>query len=158
MADVVLPLVSTGLLDRLPNIHLVLAHGNAGWALHWLEFMDMSHYRRRHLKEFVLPNPDLLPSEYIRGHFWFTISHDRIAVGARSLFGNSQLLWASHFPLDSADWPDDRRRAIDLTDELPQADQRALLAENAALLYRLPGYEKGFSPASVEAMEKLVHF
>ena len=158
MADVALPLVTSGLFDRLPNLRLVLAHGNAGWALHWLEFMDMMYIRRRHLKEYTLPNPEMLPSQYVRQHFWFTFNHDRTAVAARNLLGGTQLLWASHFPLDTADWPDDRQRAVEMTNELPEADQRALLAENAARLYRLPGYQTGFSPTPVEAMETLVHF
>src|SRR5262249_53998088 len=37
-ADVVLPMVSSGLFDRFENVRIVLAHSDAGWAMHWLEF------------------------------------------------------------------------------------------------------------------------
>jgi predicted TIM-barrel fold metal-dependent hydrolase len=158
MADMALPLVTSGLFDRCPNVRVVFAHGNAGWAFHWLEFMDMMYVRRRHLKEFVLPNPDLLPSEYIRRNFWFTINRDRTAVVNRSLIGVSHLLWASHFPLDTANWPDDRAQAMRLTEELPADEQRALLAENTARLYRLPGYESGFDPDALATFDQLVHY
>jgi predicted TIM-barrel fold metal-dependent hydrolase len=74
----------------------------------------------------------------------------------RHLLGVSHLLWASHFPLDTADWPDDRQRAMQLTEEIPEEDRQALLAENTARLYRLPGYESGVE--ATETFTKLVHY
>src|SRR5262249_32180433 len=35
MADVVLPLIVGRVFDRNPDLKLVLAHGDAGWLLHW---------------------------------------------------------------------------------------------------------------------------
>ena len=42
MADAALPLVAAGVFDRFPDVRIVFAHGNAGWAFHWLEFMDIN--------------------------------------------------------------------------------------------------------------------
>jgi hypothetical protein len=45
-----------------------------------------------------------------------------------------------------------------VTEGLPPEDQRAILAENTARLYRLPGYEQGFATSGSETFERLVHF
>ena len=44
-----------------------------------------------------------------------------------------------------------------VTDEVLPEDRHAILAGNAARLYRLPGYEEGFAPTPFELVERLVH-
>lgn len=158
MADVALPMVVAGLFDRFPDVRLVFAHGDAGWACHWLEFLDINYVRHRHLDEYALQNVDLLPSEYVRRHSWFTFHQDRTAVKNRRKLGIEHLIWSSHFPLEDANWPDDRQQAMRLSVDLPAEDRQALFAGNTARLYRLPGFEKGFADAAVETFETLVHF
>jgi predicted TIM-barrel fold metal-dependent hydrolase len=157
MADGVLPMVAAGVFDRFPNLKIVLAHGDASWALHWLEFTDANYLRHRHLNEYALKNPDAVPSEYIRRHVWFTFHHDRPAVKNRHNLGPSHLMWGSHFAYHDANWPDDRQQAMRVTNEVPADDRHALLAGNVARLYRLPGYEKGFSAEQIKTFATLVH-
>jgi predicted TIM-barrel fold metal-dependent hydrolase len=158
MADAILPLVAGGVFDRNPDVRIVLAHGDAGWALHWMETFDILHVRQGHLAHFSLQEEGSVPSDYFRKFGWFTFHHDRTAVKSRSKIGPAHLMWASHFPHDDANWPDDRQQAMNVTAELPDADAQALLAGNVARLYRLPGYEKGFSDDEITDFEKLVHF
>jgi predicted TIM-barrel fold metal-dependent hydrolase len=158
MADVVLPLVAGRVLDRFTDLKLVLSHGDAGWAIHWLEFLDINYVRHKHLGEYALEDPDANPSDYLRRHTWFTFSHDRSAVKNRHRIGLPHLMWASHFPHDVSDWPDDRQQAMRITEELPADERQALLADNVAKLYRLPGHESGFADADHNAYEVLVHF
>jgi predicted TIM-barrel fold metal-dependent hydrolase len=158
MADAALPMVAAGVLDRFPNVRLVFAHGDAGWVFHWLEFMDINYVRHRHLSEYALADADALPSEYIRRHSWFTFHQDRSAVKNRRKLGNAHLMWASHFPFDDTDWPDDRQQAELVTAEVPADERRGLLAGNVAKLYRLPGSEDGFADAELRAFDELVHF
>jgi predicted TIM-barrel fold metal-dependent hydrolase len=157
VAATLLPLVASGVFDRYPNLRMVLAHGDAGWAFHWMEFLDNTYLRQRHLERFKLQREDAYPSEYMRRHFWFTIQQDRATVKHRDLLGPDHLLWASHFPLDASNWPDNRQQAMRVTEEIPAEDKQALLVGNAARLYRLPGYEEGISPTPFEAVERLVH-
>ncbi|HEY6533481.1 MAG TPA: amidohydrolase family protein [Acidimicrobiales bacterium] len=159
MADASLALLGSGVFERYPGVRLVLAHGDAGWAFHWLEFMDANYMRRRHLPGHRMPfaDPDALPSEYLRRHCWFTFHQDRTVLKNRALMGTSHLLWASEYPLDGTDWPEDRGQAVRTTDGLDTEDRHAVLAENTARLYRLPGHEAGFPAAAVDAFEPLVH-
>jgi predicted TIM-barrel fold metal-dependent hydrolase len=158
MADAALPLVAAGVFDRFPQVKLVFAHGNAGWAFHWLEFMDINYVRHRHLDEYAMPDPDAIPSEYIRRYSWFVFHQDRSAVKNRNKLGAAHLMWGSHFPYEDANWPDDREQAMRVTDEVPVEDRQSLLAGNVARLYRLRDHEEGFEAGEVERFEQLVHF
>jgi predicted TIM-barrel fold metal-dependent hydrolase len=158
MADALLPMVAAGVFDRYPNAHVVFAHADAGWALHWMEFFDANYVRHKHLSEYSLQDPDAVPSEYMRRHTWFTFHQDRSAVRNRHRLGAVHLMWASHLPFEDSNWPDNRQQAMRVTDELPVDDRQALLCGNVARLYRLPGYEKGFTTDEITAFEQLVHF
>ena len=100
-----------------------MAHADAGWSFHWMEFLDNTYLRQRHLERYKLDREDSFPSEYMRRHFWFTIQQDRATVKHRDLIGPEHLLWSSHFPLDATNWPDDRQQAMRVTEELPADDQ-----------------------------------
>jgi len=157
MADVVLPMVAAGVFDRFPKVQIVFAHGDASWALHWLEFTDINYLRHRHLGEYALKDPDALPSEYIRRHVWFTFHHDSTAVKNRHNIGPAHLMWASHFPYDDCNWPDDRQHAMRVTAQASAEARGALMVDNVARLYRLAGYEDGFSAAAIKDFAPLVH-
>ena len=51
-------MVTAGVFDRFPDLKMVLAHGDAGWAMHYLEFSDINFVRQRHLSPYTLANPD----------------------------------------------------------------------------------------------------
>ncbi len=158
MADSLLPMVAGGVFDRYPDVKMVFAHADAGWALHWMEFFDINYVRHKHLSEYALQNDDAVPSDYMRKHAWFTFHQDRPAVKNRHRLGAVHLMWGSHFPFEDSNWPDSRQQAMRVTDEVPAADRHALLAGNVARLYRLPGYEKGFTDDEVTSFEQLVYF
>jgi|EndMetStandDraft_3_1072993.scaffolds.fasta_scaffold01641_5 predicted TIM-barrel fold metal-dependent hydrolase len=158
MADAAVPMVASGVFDRFPDLRLVFAHADAGWTFHWLEFMDIAYVRHKHLDIYKLADPDALPSEYIRKHCWFTFHQDRPAVKYRSKVGVTNLLWASYFPAAESDWPDDRQQAMRVTNEVADDERQALLADNTARLYGLPGYEGGFDKADLQTFEPFVHY
>ena len=158
MADAMLPMVAAGVFDRFPDVRIVFAHGDAGWAMHWMEFSDINYVRHKHLAEYSLADPDAVPSDYIRRHAWFTFHQDRPAVKNRHRLGRSHLMWASHFPFEDSAWPDNRQQAMRVTEETPPDDRHALLAGNVARLYRLPGFEQGFTADEVVDFDQLVYF
>ncbi len=158
MADTLLPMVAAGLFDRYPEVKIVLAHGDAGWALHWMEFFDINYVRHKHLAEYALQDSEAVPSDYIRKHAWFTFHQDRPAVKNRHRLGRAHLMWASHFPYEESNWPDNRQQAMRCVDPTPADERQSLLAGNVARLYRLPGYEKGFTEDEITSFDQLVHF
>ena len=153
------PLLATGVLDRYPNVRMVLAHANAGWAVHWLEFMDNLYIRGRHLESRKLPFADAeaVPSEYIRRHFWFTFHQDRSAIRTRHLLGASICCGAATSPSMPPTGRTTANRPCESPRSSPPEDRQRVLGENVARLYRLPGYEAGFEDGAVNEFEQLVH-
>ncbi len=123
-----------------------------------MEFFDINYVRHKHLAEYALQNPDAVPSDYIRKHAWFTFHQDRPAVKNRHRLGGAHLMWGSHFPYEDSNWPDNRQQAMRVTDAAPADERHSLLAGNVARLYRLPGFEKGFTEDEITSFEQLVHF
>jgi predicted TIM-barrel fold metal-dependent hydrolase len=159
MAEGTQPLLAAGIFDRFPNVRLVFSHGDASWALHWLEFSDINYLRMGHLgHSYNLKEEGATPSSYLRRHIWFTFHHDRPAMRNLDNLGRAHLMWASHFPYDDSDWPDNRQHAIRVTGEAPAEVREALMAGNVARLYRLPGYEAGFTDEAVRDFVDLVHY
>jgi predicted TIM-barrel fold metal-dependent hydrolase len=158
MAENVLPLAASGVFDRFPNVQVVLGHGDASWAIHWLEFSDIYYLRQRHLGQYTLQDKDALPSDYMRKHVWFTFHQDRPAMRNLQNLGKAHLMWASHFPYDDSNWPDNYQQAARVIGEAPAESRQALMAGNVARLYRLPGYEKGFTAEAIKDFVPLVHY
>ena len=126
--------------------------------MHWLEFTDMYFLRHRHLNAYTLKDENALPSEYIRSRVWFTFHHDSTAVRNRHNIGPAHLMWASHFPYDDSNWPDNRQQAARVTATAPNDVRANLAARNVAKLYRLPGYEDSFDEAAIKEYVPLVHY
>ncbi len=123
-------LVMAGVLDRLPDLDLVLAHG-AGSLAFLLGRLDHSYAVRDEVKS-VLRRP---PSAYLRRFYADTITHSDGAlaflIGAA---GPDRLLLGTDLPYDMAD-ADPARRLRRLA--LPPADTAAIESANAARLLGL---------------------
>lgn len=157
MAEALLPMVSAGVFVRNPNVRIIFAHGDAGWALHWMEFLDANYIRQRHLDQFSLPDPDLVPSDYLRRHAWFTFHQDRAAVRNRRFFGLAHLMWASHLLYEDSNFPDDRQQAMRVTAEVPDDERAVLLAGNVGRLYGLDGHGPDFTADEINDFAQIVH-
>ena len=90
--------------------------------------------------------------------YWVKHPGHWVLLKNRHRLGGVHLLWGSHFPFDDSNYPDNRQQAMRVTDEVPDDERQALLADNVARLYRLPGYDNGFTSDEVGAFEQLVHF
>ena len=156
MFDIMMPLAASGAFDDFPGLKIVMSHGNSGWVPYALENMDNRYLRSVATRQISLVNPDLMPSDYGRRFFWFTFQNDRVAVANRERLGVAHMMWGSHFPLGGSDWPDNRARAEAVTHEVPAEDKERLLAGNCGRLYRMPGFEQGFSPEELTDYRQLI--
>jgi len=136
--------------DRHPDIRFVAISAGSGWAPPAFEALNESYMRTGSLRKVNLADESLLPSDYLRRFFTFTMQDDRTALLNRSYFGDAHLMWASmaFMGFDSV-WPNTRQLFERLTAGLPE-EARGLLASGVAhRLYGLGG-AKPFSRAEVE--------
>jgi len=125
-------LIYSGLLDRLPGVRVVLAHGGGVFPF-LLGRMDHAHRSRRELQE-AAPRP---PSGYLDRFYFDTVVHGdgALAYVVRTV-GVGRMVLGSDAPYDMADDdPVGRVRRLGLV----EAQERAVLEETARRLLGLDG-------------------
>lgn len=124
-----------GVLQRFPDLQVVLAENEMGWVPWVLQQWD--YYARRFGERNPLPG-GMLPSEYFNRQVHFTFFND--GVGARSFgwgWGVDNCMWSNDFPHGNTTWPNSRQIIARDLAHLPDDVRAKLLRENVARLYGL---------------------
>jgi predicted TIM-barrel fold metal-dependent hydrolase len=127
-----------GTFERFPKLKIISAESDAGWVPYFLERMDYMYRRRSHIyvKNYGQQIPtDARPSDYVRRNVWFTFMRDRAGVVARDQIGVDKLMWSSDYPHTDSTWPHSREMIEQLFGDVPAADRRAIVQDNAKKLY-----------------------
>jgi predicted TIM-barrel fold metal-dependent hydrolase len=137
MAEPVSLLIFSGVLERHPDLRVVLAETGIGWIPFVLERMDYTFERHRLWMKTGIKSR---PSEYFRGCFAATFQQDDdTGLLARHITGVDNLMWASDYPHTDSTWPYSKKVVDKLFDGIPVDDRRRITAENAVRLYSLGG-------------------
>jgi uncharacterized protein len=128
-----LQLTESGMLDRIPELHCVLAEVDAGWVPYVKEQIDNRVLRR---ESGAALRGRKLPSELINEHFSYTYITDHFAVLNRHAVGVERLMWSSDFPHGGSDWPHSIGVIHADFAGVPAAERDLILGGNAQRLYR----------------------
>jgi predicted TIM-barrel fold metal-dependent hydrolase len=132
----IIGMIFAGTLDRHPGLQLVSVENDAGWAAHLIERMDYVQAKARSRNLLTDQHNEQIPSHYWRNNVHYTFMRDRTAILARDIIGVDRLLWSSDFPHGDSTWPDSMKVIDEELGDIPAADQRAILHDNAARLYK----------------------
>jgi predicted TIM-barrel fold metal-dependent hydrolase len=88
-------MVSSGILDRHPNLKVLVSEGGASWIPFIADRMTEA-YRQHGV--WVRPKLSRLPSEIIYEQVYASFQHDRSAVQAYQAMGYKNVLWGSDYP------------------------------------------------------------
>jgi predicted TIM-barrel fold metal-dependent hydrolase len=132
----IIGMIFAGALDRHPDLQLVSVENDAGWAAHLIERMDYVQAKARSRNLLTDQHNERIPSHYWRHNVHYTFMRDRTAILSRDIIGVDRLLWSSDFPHGDSTWPDSMKVVDEELGDIPAADQRAILHDNAARLYR----------------------
>ncbi len=124
-----------GVLERFPELHVVMVECGAGW-LAWL--MEMLDGRYTEKPEMLYPTLAMPPSFYVKRQVHCTIINDRTSVLNRDATGVDALMWSSDYPHFESVWPHTHRQLERLFDGVTPEDRAAITSGNAARLYGLP--------------------
>lgn len=132
-------LIFEGVLDRWPNLSIVIAEGGYSWAVPFAWRLDAVW---RVLKDEV-PDLERKPSEYLRDHLWFTSQPLEEPEDPKWFAGlyeqleqagmGDRLMFSSDYP----HWDFDPPREA-LPKSLPEEARRRILGSNASALYGVP--------------------
>jgi predicted TIM-barrel fold metal-dependent hydrolase len=128
-------LVYGGVLERHPDLRVLVLECGGGWIAHWMDRFDefLEAY------EWALPAKlSLTPSEYFRRQCVISFDPGERTMGAMAdLAGEDNLIWASDFPHSDAKYPGVVDELIESIGDLGADRQRKILGANAARAYRI---------------------
>ena len=130
-------LFSFGILERHPNLRLVLAESGTGWIPFQVQEMD---YRFNRVLEGKVPEHfslKKLPSEVFKKQVWATYQQDFVGLNLIPFFGDGHMMWASDYPHPDSTWPD----SVAILDKematLDPAMRQKITHDNAKAFYNL---------------------
>ena len=137
-------LIFTGVLDRHPNLKLVMAESGLAWIPNFIQAMDrlLNRIRMGHEKlDNIERLPELMPSEYFPRQIWMTFQDDFYGIKMLNILPEDKVMWASDYPHPASTWPDSQAVIEKLMEGLSPDVQRKVLYGNARDLYGLQGFE-----------------
>ena len=102
-------MVLSGLFERFPNLRILWAENQIGWIPFYMDMADVRYKRHIHWTEKLLGFKPLkeLPSHYLQENCWWGFQIDPTGVEMRHHMGVDHLVWASDFPHQESEWPND---------------------------------------------------
>jgi predicted TIM-barrel fold metal-dependent hydrolase len=127
-------LCGAGILERHPNLRVVMVECGSGWLAWALHAMDDA-YREHNL--WARPKLKMLPSEYFRRQGAVTFQNDPVGLANLRFTGERCLMWGSDYPHPEGTWPNSRKLLARQLAGLDEATIRRITCDNAAELYRV---------------------
>jgi predicted TIM-barrel fold metal-dependent hydrolase len=124
----------SGAFARYPDLKIVLVEGGIGWLAFLVERMDSMYERHRFWTQSVLTER---PSTYFREHVRATFLRDSVGLRERETIGIGVPMWSSDYPHSDSTWPHSQEAIAQQFADIPEADRRRIVHDNAAELYGL---------------------
>jgi predicted TIM-barrel fold metal-dependent hydrolase len=153
-------LVFGGVLERHPDLKIVMTEGSAGW-LSWLvEYMDYAYAGR--FTQAAGPLQTLggllklkeLPSFYVKRQVACTFMFDPVAVKMRHTTGLDSLMWGNDYPHAEGVFPNSQDMVAKQFEGVPDAEIDQMVFGNAARVFGLSPF-KGDASARASAGAKV---
>ncbi len=102
-----LPLVFSGIFDRLPELTIGHMENQLGWIPQWLDSVDDEYDRHMAWMDTYMDIRPLSrkPSEIILDHTFWSFIFNPVGVKMRSFIGVDKCLWSTDMPHFHSDWP-----------------------------------------------------
>ncbi len=129
----------SGLLTTFPDLKIVLAESQLAWVPYVLSRADFvwSEMRGTNFTDIdtsVMSEP---PSFYFRRNVYLTFFRDPVGLTLLDQLGVDNVLYETDFPHSDSSWPTSLDVATEMTNDLPEADARKIVADNARALFRV---------------------
>ncbi len=107
----VLYIVSSGVLDRHPDLHLLCVEGGASWLPGLMERMDEAYAQHA---AWVKPPLTRSPSQIVREQVHVTFQHDKAVLLTLDITGVESIMWGSDYPHLEGTWPHTQERLAEI--------------------------------------------
>ena len=139
--DPFVDLFAWGILERHPNLKIVIAESGVGWVPWVVEELDYRHWRLLECKDFWadrggIPH-QMKPSELFKRQVYGTFQQSPTAMRLTEFWGPENLLWASDYPHPDSIWPNSVRTIGETMGHMEPDEVVRIVGGNAAKLYGL---------------------
>jgi hypothetical protein len=112
-----------------------VAEGGIGWVPYLLERADYVWNLHKYYQNI---DQSIAPSELFDKHIFGCFIDDVHGLSARHEIGLSQILWEADYPHSDSNWPNSRKRAIEVFADVPDEEVRQIVETNSRELFRFP--------------------
>jgi predicted TIM-barrel fold metal-dependent hydrolase len=141
--DAFVDLFAWGILERHPQMKVVIAESGAGWLPWVVEELDYRHWRLWEAEEFWKDKGGIplvtKPSDLFKRQIYSTFQQSPVTMRLLEFYGDN-LLWASDYPHPDSIWPNSKPTIERTMGHLPPETIKKLTHDNAAKLYGLFEY------------------
>jgi predicted TIM-barrel fold metal-dependent hydrolase len=134
MAEPLVQLIYSGVLERYPEVKLVAVEGQLGWIPFVEQYMDHIYEKHRHWTGVNLAEH---PSFYFRRQVYATFMEDAVGVRERAAIGVDNIMWSSDYPHSETTWPNSQQLLDQWLSDLSPDEASKIVRDNARKLYRL---------------------
>ena len=143
MAETVCWFACSGVLERHPELKIVMTECSAGWLAWLMHFLD-HHYSGRFGNEFLteqgfppMKATEAPPSYYIRRQIACTFMDDPIAIRNRDVTGLDCLMWGNDYPHQEGVFPNSQEWVDKQFAGVPENELMQMVHDNAAKVFGL---------------------
>ncbi|MER5985800.1 amidohydrolase family protein [Streptomyces sp. NPDC001787] len=133
MTHTLTDLIFSGVLQRFPGLHVVLAENDIGWIAYHLLHADRIYDKLGPALRTDLTMP---PSDYFRRQVHATFTEDEVGVLTMRRLGADNFLWGSDYPHYEGSWPHSAQVLDRGLADAGEAAREQVTSGNCARLYR----------------------
>jgi predicted TIM-barrel fold metal-dependent hydrolase len=127
-------IIFSGVLERFPNLKLVLVENDIGWLAYQLLHADRIHVK---LGPIISTSLTMKPSEYFKRQVYATFMEDEVGILTMQLLGAGNFMWGSDYPHYESTWPKSQEVLTQSFKNTSDKDRLKVVYENCAKLYDL---------------------
>ena len=128
-------LMFSPVFHKFPRLKVALAEGGVGWVPYLLERADYVWDRHRYYQNV---NQDMKPSEIFRRNLWGCFIDDVHGLQSRHVIGIDRLTWECDYPHSDSNWPNSRKRAVEVFADVPDDEVQQIVEWNSRTLFDFP--------------------
>ncbi len=123
----------SGVLQRYPDLRIVLSEGGIGWIPYILERVDYVY--QRHNSWLGRDFGDQLPSQIIKEHVTFCFIDDHVGIELRDHVGIDNITWECDYPHSDSSWPNSPESVMKHLDGLTREEIDKITHRNAMRVF-----------------------
>lgn len=128
-------LMFSPVFHRHPRLKVALAEGGIGWVPYLLERADYVWNRHRFYQNV---NQEMKPSDIFRRNIWGCFIDDEHGLASRHEIGIDRITWECDYPHSDSNWPNSRKRAVEVFADVPDDEVHRIVEWNSRELFDFP--------------------